>query len=157
MAHAARQGPFAAIPVAVVLVALLLLAACRREAPEAALRASLADLEDAVEARDAGAIEDVLAADFAGPDGMDRPAARRLAQLAFLRNPEVAVAIGPLDVRFPGDDADPTHATVAFTAALAGGTGRWLPESGSVYRVETGWRREGGDWRLASARWERDL
>ena len=39
---------------------------------------------------------------------------------------------------------------------LTGGSG-WLPERGSVYRVETGWRRDGDDWLLTSARWERDL
>ena len=39
---------------------------------------------------------------------------------------------------------------------LTGGAG-WLPEQGSVYRVETGWRRSGDDWLLTSARWERDL
>ena len=157
MAHVARHHPFTAIPAALIVAALLLLAACRPDPPEAALRAAVAELEAAIEARDAGDIEAMLAGDFVGPDGMDRAAARRLAQLVLLRNPDVAVVLGPLDIVLRGDQAGPTHATVAFTAALAGGRGRWLPESGSVYRVETGWRREGGDWRLASARWERDL
>ena len=49
------------------------------------------------------------------------------------------------------------HATVRFTAALTGGSGGWIPDSGSLYRVETGWRRDGDAWRLTSARWERDL
>lgn len=134
--------------------ALCLLAACSSPAPEEALRASVAELESAIEAREPGGIADVLADDFVGPDGMDRAAARRLAQLVFLRNRDVGVALGPLDIDLHDRDA---HATVRFTAALTGGTGRWLPETGSVYRVETGWRRDGGAWVLTSARWERDL
>ena len=45
-----------------------------------------------------------------------RRVARRLAQLAFLRNRDVAVALGPLDITLQGGE-DPTHATVRFTAA----------------------------------------
>ncbi len=134
------------------VVACALLGACDAPPPEEALRVAVSGLETAVEARDAGAIEDVLAEDFAGPDGMDRTAARRMAAVTFLRQREVGVAIGPLDVTILDD-----HATVRFTAALTGGSGGWMPESGSLYRVETGWRRDGGDWLLTSARWERDL
>ena len=140
----------------VVLAALCLLAGCTATPPEEALRASVVELEQAIESREPGAVADVLADDFAGPDGMDRTAARRLAQLAFLRNRDVAVALGPLDISLHGGD-DPTHATVRFTAALTGGTGGWLPEQGSVYLVETGWRRDGDAWDMTSARWERDL
>ena len=145
---------------ATLLAAAGLLSGCGGTPPEEALRASVAGLEAAIESREPGAIADVLATDFAGPDGMDRAAARRLAQLVFLRNREVAVALGPLDIDLQGGgdvDADATHATVRFTAALTGGAGGWLPESGSVYRVETGWRRDGDAWEMTSARWERDL
>jgi hypothetical protein len=138
-------------------VVVLVLAGCSAAPPEQALRETVAELEAAIEARDSGAIEDVLADDFIGPDGMDRAGARRLAQLGFLRNPDVTVALGPLDMDIRGDASDGMHATVVFTAALAGGSGRWLPDSGSVHRVETGWRLDGDAWVLASARWERDL
>lgn len=146
----------------VCVAAMLLLAGCSSPPPEQALRESVAQLEASIEARDPGALADVLAGEFIGPGGMDRSAARRLAQLTFLRNKDVTVALGPLDIdivddRVGKDRAGTMYATVVFTAAVAGGSGRWLPDSGSVYRVETGWRHEGGDWVLASARWERDL
>ncbi|HET8818956.1 MAG TPA: nuclear transport factor 2 family protein [Xanthomonadaceae bacterium] len=134
-----------------LLAMLFLLGACSATPPEEALRASVAGLEAALEARDADAMANVLADDFAGPDGMDVAAARRLARLSFLRHRDVGVAIGPLDIAMLDG-----HATVRFTAVLTGGAG-WLPERGSIYHVETGWRRDGGDWRLTSARWERDL
>ena len=134
------------------VLACALLAACGAPPPEEALRAAVSGLETAIEARDAGALEDVLAEDFAGPDGMDRTAARRLARVTFLRQRDVGVALGPLDMTISEG-----HATVRFTAALTGGSGGWIPDSGSLYRVETGWRRDGDAWRLTSARWERDL
>lgn len=134
-----------------LLAMIFLLGACSATPPEEALRASVASLEAALEARDAGALADVLADDFAGPDGMDGAATRRLARLSFLRHRDIGVALGPLDIAMLDG-----HATVRFTAVLTGGAGG-LPERGSIYRVETGWRRHGDDWLLTSARWERDL
>ena len=143
---------------AVLLAAVLLLGGCSATPTEEALRTSVGTLEAAIEARDPGAVAGVLADDFVGPDGMDRDEARRLARLTFMRSRDVSVALGPLDIDLHAPAGDRgMRATVAFTAALAGGSGRLLPESGSVYRVQTGWRHEGGEWKLASARWERDL
>ena len=138
-------------PLAWLLAATLLLGACSATPPEQALRESVSDLEAALEARDADALADLLAEDFAGEDGMDRATASRVARLSFLRHRDIGVALGPLDITLLEG-----HATVRFTAALTGGSG-WLPEQGSVYRVETGWRRDGDGWLLTSARWERDL
>ena len=149
--------PRSRIPVAIFAIVLALLGGCGAPPPEQALRASMRELEAAIESREPGSVAGVLADDFAGPGGMDRAAARRLAQLAFLRNREVVVAIGPLDIDLQGNGDDAMHASVRFTAALTGGTGGWLPERGSVYRVETGWRRDGDAWEMTSARWERDL
>lgn len=126
----------------------LVLAACARPAPEQALRATIADLQAAVEARDAAAIEDHLADDFIGPDGMDRQGARRLAQLVFLRNRHVGATLGPLQVEMRD-----RNATVRFTAALTGGNRALVPESGQAYEVSTGWRMRGDAWELVSVEW----
>ena len=66
--------------IAWLLAACTLLAACRATPPEEALRSAVAQLEAGMEARDADALGDVLADDFAGPDGMDRRAALRMAR-----------------------------------------------------------------------------
>jgi hypothetical protein len=129
-------------------VVLALAAGCRREPPEEALRARIAGLEQAIEARDADALAEGLAEDFAGPDGMDRDRLRRTAALLWLRNREVGVALGPVEVELVGD-----RAKARFTAATRGGEGL-LPDRAQVYRVETGWRLDDGEWRLISARWE---
>lgn len=130
----------------------LLLPACSRTSPEHALRETMQSIELAMEQGDASQVEDYLADDFVGPGGMDRDAARRLAALAFLRHRDVGVTLGLLDV-----SVLPEHATVRFTAALTGGSGRALPDAARIYQVETGWRLEDGDWQLTSARWTRQL
>lgn len=128
-------------------MALLVLAACARTPPEEKLRATVAGMQAAIEQRDASSLQDAIADDFIGPDGLDREGARRMAQLMFLRYRDVGVTLGPLDI-----DLRDQHATVRCTAAITGGAGV-LPESGQVYDVETGWRLEDGEWRLVNASW----
>lgn len=135
-----------------LLGALVLIASCARTPPEQALRESMAGLQAAIEARDASALQDYLAEDFIGPDGLDRAGARRIATLYLMRHDRVGVTIGPLDISL-----QEPHATVRFTAAMAGGGGRLLPDSGQVYAVQTGWRLEGDAWKLTSASWKPQL
>ena len=127
---------------------LVLVAGCRSEPPEAALRATIDRMQAAAEARDAGAMADAISGEFIGPDGMDRDQFRRTLALVWLRDQQVGVQLGPLDVKLVGDGA-----TVAFTAGTSGGAG-WLPERGQLHRVKTGWRLEDGEWMLVSASWE---
>lgn len=130
----------------------MFLAACGAgDPPEVRLRANVDALQAAVEAREGGKVGDFLAADFIGPQAMDRDGAVRMARGAFLRYRTVGVSIvGPLDVEVQGDD----HARVRFEAALTGGSGAVLPDSARVWSVEMGWRVEDGAWRMTSATWE---
>lgn len=132
-----------------VLAALLaLVAGCRREPPEQALRAALAAMQEAAESRDAATITGHVSADFAGPGGMDREQFRRTLAAAWLRDREIGVSLGPVEVEVIGD-----RARLAFAAATRGGQD-WLPDRAQAYRVRTGWRLEDGEWKLLSAEWE---
>lgn len=145
-AEAAAAPPWMVWLAACALV--LLPAACDRPAPEEALRATIAELRANIQSRDAAALRGHLAEDFIGPGGMDRDQARRTAALYMLRHESVLLTLGPLEI-----DLQEAHATVGFTAALTAGSGFLVPERGSVYKVETGWRLEGRDWKLTSAKW----
>ncbi len=121
---------------------------CSTEPPEAALRAAVAQMQAAAEARDADALADAVSEEFVGPNGMDRDQFRRTLAVVWLRDKQVGVQLGPLDVELVGD-----RARVEFTAGTTGGAG-WLPERGQLHQVKTAWRLEGGDWKLISATWE---
>ena len=132
-----------------LLGALLTVAAgCSKEPPEAALRATIDRMQAAAEARDAPALVESVSEEFIGPGGMDRDQFRRTLALVWLRDQQVGVQLGPLDVTLVGDGA-----TVVFTAGTTGGAG-WMPERGQLHKVQTGWRLEDGDWMLVSASWE---
>ena len=132
-----------------VALTLVLLAACVREGPEAALRGRVASLAEAVDQREPAALQQHLAADFIGNGGLDRDGARRLAVGLVLRHRDTGIVLGPLQVELAQG-----YATVRTTAVLRGGSGGLLPDSAQAYEVESGWRLEDGEWMLASLRWE---
>lgn len=130
-------------------VSVLAVSACSRTPSEAQLRGQVDALREAITARNAAQMSELLADDFIGPQGMDKREARRMAMGLFLRYPQVGVRTGPLTVQLQ----DQRHARVSFTVMATGGAGGLLPEQGQMHDVSTGWRVEGGQWKLVSAQW----
>ena len=128
---------------------LLVVSACSRSDPEQAVRAQVDALQQAIDARDAGAVEDLLAEDFIGNEGMDRRGAKQLAAALFLRHREIDARLGPVTVELRGEG----EAIARFSVLATGGSGGLLPEQGQVYQVQTGWRLQDGDWKLLNASW----
>ena len=128
---------------------LLVVSACSRSDPEQAVRAQVEALQQAIDARDAGAVEDLLAEDFIGNEGMDRRGAKQLAAAVFLRHREIGARLGPVTVELHGE----REAIARFSVLATGGSGGLLPEQCQVYQVQTGWRLQDGDWKLLNASW----
>jgi hypothetical protein len=134
-----------------VIVALV--AGCTSEPAEQRLRAAIAAVEAAVEARAAADVLEHVASDFVGGDGdvggMDRRQLHALLRGMLLRHRDVGVLLGPLALTMHGED----RATVRVDALVTGGAGGLLPSTGRRIRIDSGWRLDDGDWRCISARW----
>ena len=137
----------------ITLLLLLAPAACGKASPEQAVRKQVEAMQAAIDARDAGDIEGLLADDFIGNDGMDRRAAKQLAAAVFLRHRDIGAKLGPVGVELRGQG----EAVARFSVLATGGSGGLLPDTGQVYRVETGWRLVDGEWKLLSASWTPNL
>lgn len=139
-------------PIRTLLTAwlVLLLGACSVSDREQQLRQQISALQEAIDRRDVGDVEALLADDFVGNEGMDRRGARQLAAAVFLRHREVAARIGLVEVELRGQD----DAVARFQVLATGGSGGLLPERGQAYQVETGWRLIDGEWKLRNASWK---
>lgn len=140
----------------VLAVACVLIAAatgCSRTPPEQAVRQQLEALQSAIDARDAGAVHELLADDFIGNGGMDRRGARQLAVAVFLRHRDVGARLGPVTVEVRSQ----SEATAKFSVLATGSNGGLLPTNGQVFEFETGWRLLDGKWRLLNARWTPEI
>lgn len=135
---------------ALLVVLLGAATACSRPPPEERLRTALADMQQALEDREPARFMEHVAADFVGNAGVDRDALQQMVRGQLLLNQRIDLVLGPAEVELREDGA-----SVGFSALVAGGGGRLLPERGGAWQVTTGWREEDGRWRLHYARWER--
>lgn len=133
-------------------LALVMLAACAADPPEAALRAQLRDMQIAASERRVGDFMKGVADDFAGNDAMDSAALHNLLRLQMLGKSKVNVVSGPLEIQLKD-----RIATVKFNVVLTGGSGRWLPDSAQSYSINSGWRLEDGEWKVYYADWRPSL
>lgn len=136
-------------PLLLAAVLLGLLSGCARSDPETRLRGDFQQLQSALDERRVGDFMDAISADFAGNEGLDRAATHKMLRLQMLGRATTSVTTGPLDVSLQGDTA-----TVRFTAIATGGSGRFMPDTANVYDVTTGWRDQGGTWRVYYAQWQ---
>ncbi|MFW5332650.1 hypothetical protein [Hydrogenophaga sp. ZJX-1] len=127
------------------------LTACSKDDPQASLEAAVQQLQDQIEARDTGAVMDLLGAKFRAQDTYDADWARKTMTLMFLRYAQVKVIAVSRNSRIdpPGSPIGLTEAQVVVTGAQG-----LIPERVAPYAVTLEWRREGADWKLRDLRWE---
>ena len=140
-----------------VAVALLsaLVAACSggESTPEERVRAVLAELEAAAEARDVGLLKPHISEAYKDESGNDRRALLGMATGHFMRNKSVYLLVRVNDVVI----VEPGKVQVDAFVALAGQPIRdaaALPElRADLYRFDLRLRDEDGDWRVTAADW----
>lgn len=137
--------------IVIVIVGAMLAVACSRPPDEERIRVAIADMQTALEEARPGDFMRHVSEDFTGSDGgVDREALHNLLRAQVLANERIGIVTGPLEFERTLD-----RMTVSVTATFTGGNARWLPERGAVYRVTSGWRETGGQWRCFNAQWER--
>lgn len=135
------------------IVSLMMLAGCSRPSDEEQIRASIAEMQTAMETGKPADFMQHIAEDFTGGEGqLDRSGLHKMLRAQVLGNARIGVTLASIDVELLD-----SHATVKVTATLSGGNGRWISERGAIYRIESGWRKLDGDWRCVNAQWDRAL
>lgn len=136
---------------AALLVALLLSGCGARNDPQAALEAAVQQLQDALEAKQTGAVMAQLHDDFRAREELDRDWAKRTMTLLFLRHQNVRViALGKNSWI---DAALSNRGHTEAQVGLSGAEGL-IPDSARHYSVKLEWWLEGDEWKLARLDWE---
>lgn len=133
----------------------LLLAACAGPDPSEALRTLIAEAEQAAEARDTGHFRALISDDYADASGRSKQDLVAYLRAYFFANADIEVLNRIEEVELFGDDA----AELTLQSALIGrGPGRSaLGVDGDLYRLSVELVRDGGDWQIIGADWERIL
>lgn len=130
---------------------VLLLASCGGgpASPEQAIRNWLEAGESAAEARDRGALMDMISAAYNDPRGNERVDIDNLLRLYFLRQQDIVLSVHINDIIVHAE----TAASVSLTVGMLGVRGRFESLAADAYRFEFELQLEGDDWMLIAARW----
>lgn len=138
--------------IALAFLLLAALAGCRHTPDEEQVRKAIAAAVAGAEAGKAGDTVEALTEDFDGNTGQgDKRSLANLVRLFALRGQSIGVLMGPITVEPRGE-----RMVATFTVTLTAGAGV-LPDNAGAYQVETGWRKDGGEWRCFTATWKKAL
>jgi hypothetical protein len=138
-----------------ILFATAVVPACAPLDEEAEVRAFVAEAEIAVESRSTGFFRSHIGEDYADASGRRRDDIIAMLRGLFLVNSEIEVINRIVEVKLDGDD----FATVILQSALIGSAGRARPIDidADFYSIEIELARNGSDWELIGASWQRFL
>jgi len=138
--------------IALAFLLLSALAGCRHTPDEEQVRKAIAMTVAGAEAAKASDAVEALTDDFDGNTGeLDKRSLANLVRVYALRGQSIHVLLGPTTIEPRGE-----RMVATFPVTLTAGAGV-LPDNAGAYRVETGWRKEGGEWRCFTASWKRAL
>lgn len=135
----------------VCLLALIGLAGCSKDRPQAALEKAVSQLQENLEGKRSSAVLEQLHAQFIAEQQYDRDWARRTMAMLFLRYNNVRVIA--LGKHSQIDPVSPAKGHTSAEVTLAGAEGL-LPDSARQYSVDLEWWLEDGDWQLARLDWK---
>jgi hypothetical protein len=138
----------------VLLLGSLSLFSCSEPDELDILNQRIDGLVSAIENHSEYGIKDFLAKDFSTTTlsttkGLNKTQFFLFTRYHFKRNKNVLVTVVDKDVIQNKKQAD-----VTARVLLIGAT-EWLPERGQLYKVESRWKKESGDWVMSRLRWEK--
>ena len=134
-----------------ITISLLFVVACGAPDDEQELRDTITKMQAAGEAGERRKFMQFVADDFRG-QGYDRDSLANMIRIQLLQSQKVGATTTNVEITI----FDGGRATANIRTLLTGGAG-WLPDRGQLYDIESGWRKDGSDWLLISARWEPSL
>ena len=140
---------------AVVCMPMVFGCSSKASDPELEIRQFLETGEAAVEARELGAVANMISEEYADPGGRSRRDLVRMVAGYLLRNESVHLLIRVESISVTGEAAATARVYAGMTGRLVGGTDSLSDFRADLYRFDLELAKEGGDWKLTGAEWRR--
>lgn len=138
-----------------VLLTAVFLYACHKDTDQDKIKKVIITVQQSAENKDIKAILSRLSKAYRDPQGNDYDGIKGLLLFYVFRHQKVSIFITNLEVT-----VNESSAKAGFQAVLSGGSkvgsaGDILPEALGMYIFDVSFAKESGEWKVASATWER--
>ena len=151
------RGPFPSILISLFVLSCILssLSACKKETEQDKVKKVIVEVQKASEDKDIKKILACLSKTYQDPQGFTYDTMRGFLLGYFFRHQKIKVYITNLDVNVTDDSA-----RAGFQALLSGGEkteslSTLVPEALGFYDFDVLFKKESGEWKVASAKWSR--
>ena len=136
-------------------ISLFLISGCHKETEQDKVRKVIATIQKAAEEKDIRKVVNSLSKTYNDPQGFTYDTIKGFLLGYFFKHQNIHVYITNLDVV-----ADEGAGSAVFQAILSGGnkTGSAadiLPEALGMYAFDVSFKKEDGEWKVSSAKWNR--
>ena len=132
-----------------IILNSLLLFSCSQEPDIDLLEKRIKELVSVIEHHQQSKIIDYLAKDFLTAANANKAQFLLFARYQLKRNKNISIVLVDKDIIDNKNSFD-----VTFRILLLG-SNRLLPERGQLYKVDSRWVKESGEWMISRLRWER--
>jgi hypothetical protein len=133
-----------------VALALLLAACGPRSAPEEEIRALVDLAETAAEERDSSALRDLIADDYADPQGRSAADVRNYVHGYLIAHPSIRLITRIDSIELEGNELARISMTIGMLGREADASSDW-DLAGDIHRLDLRLAREDGEWRVIRA------
>lgn len=139
--------------VAAASLALALAACGDSSSPDAQVRATIAAMETAAEARDVGDLTEHISTEFRDAHGRDTKELSQYVRGYFIANQSIHLLTRIESIEFPTHDEARAKVSVAMVGREAESAKQWNL-AGDLYDFDVTFMREDGEWKVRYAKWQ---
>ncbi len=138
-----------------ICIMLTVTLGCHKESEQDKVKKIIINLQKAAEDKDIKKIINSLSKTYYDTQGNNYESIKGVVLAYFYRYPKILVYIPSLDVSVEDAYAKATFQAVLTSRGAAESVPAILPESLGMYAFDMSFKKESGEWKVVSAKWER--
>lgn len=139
----------------ILFVAAISAFGCHTQTEQDKIRKIVTDIQEAAEEKDVKKMLNSLSRTYHDPQGFSYDTIKGLLVGYFFRHQKIHVYITNLDVSAEGAAGKAVFQAILSGASKTRTVADIVPEALGMYSFEVTMKKEDGDWKVTSARWER--
>ncbi|HUL01486.1 MAG TPA: hypothetical protein VLX29_11640 [Nitrospirota bacterium] len=143
------------VPLIAICIVLASTLGCYKESEQDKVKKIIINLQKAAEEKDIKKIVNSISETYNDPQGNNYESIKGLVLAYFYQYPKISMYIPSLDISVEDASSKATFQAVLTSRGAAESSPAVLPESLGMYAFDVSLKKESGDWKVVSAKWER--
>jgi hypothetical protein len=142
------------VTILLIFVITITALGCHKETEQNKVKKVIADIQMAAEEKSVKKITNNLSKNYNDPQGFNYETIKGLLLGYFFQHPKISVYITNLEISIENTSAKAVFQTVLTGGNKTGSAADLIPESLGMYDFDVSLKKESGDWKVTSAKWE---